>query len=251
MSHQHLSPPIEPAAAGAAALCELLRLVGTAAVLLDAAGAVVGVSAAAHACIGAGLTLRNRRLAAEDPAGARALNELIHKVLRPGGAPANAPVVVAWRKERPLIVRAVTLDVHTRRSFQPAHAMVVVLDTACTTLPDERQLAAIFGLSCGEARIALRLAAGDSLETAAHVCGISYETARKRIKAAFDKTATHRQAELVALLIRIGSISPHADQGAMPQPAAPPGLAALLASARWKVPAARPAARPSAQLARA
>src|SRR6185437_15449632 len=64
----------------------------------------------------------------------------------------------------------------------------------------------LFAFSHGEARLARRLAAGDMLATAAHVCGISYETARKRLKGAFDKTDTRRQSELVALLIRLGSI---------------------------------------------
>lgn len=82
-------------------------------------------------------------------------------------------------------------------------AIVTVLDAGRVNLPTESQLNSAFGLSRGEARLAIRLAASQTLDSAAGVCGISYETARKRLKAVFDKTDTRRQSELVALIIRI------------------------------------------------
>jgi DNA-binding CsgD family transcriptional regulator len=123
--------------------------------------------------------------------------------------------------------------------------MVIVVDAARVMLPTERQLSSIFGLSRGEAQLATRLAAGDNLATAAQNCGISYETARKRVKGAFAKTDTRRQAELVALLFRIGSISAGVDHVMRRQSTSALPIEAVLVEAH-KAATARPTAWPSA-----
>jgi DNA-binding CsgD family transcriptional regulator len=58
-----------------------------------------------------------------------------------------------------------------------------------------------FGLKPAEARLVLRLVAGDSLGLSAAALGIGYETARTTLKSVFRKTRTRRQAELVILII--------------------------------------------------
>jgi len=199
--------PIATAADAANALCGLLDQWGTGALLLDADGEILGMGAAAAACMGEGLLIRDRRLAAADLRTNRALAGLIDDTLgRRGGTSTDDGVIVERRDARPLIVRALPLDGQARSAFHPARAMVIILDAARVMLPTERQLGSMFALSRGEARVARRLAAGDTLAAAAQLCGISYETARKRLKGAFAKTDTRRQAELVALIIRIGSI---------------------------------------------
>jgi DNA-binding CsgD family transcriptional regulator len=61
---------------------------------------------------------------------------------------------------------------------------------------------AAFGFTPREAALAVELANGSDLAAAAHRLGISVGTARNYLKAIFTKTGTHRQAELVALLLR-------------------------------------------------
>jgi DNA-binding CsgD family transcriptional regulator len=97
--------------------------------------------------------------------------------------------------------------------FHPASAIIMLADASRVSLPTEAQLKRAFGLSDGEARLANHLAAGQTLEAAASLCGISYETARKRVKVVFEKTDTRRQSELVALITRIGTMA-----GALPAP---------------------------------
>lgn len=67
-------------------------------------------------------------------------------------------------------------------------------------LLSEDDLKSTYGLTVGESRLALRLLAGASLREAAQGLGITYETARTKLKFIFRKTGTHRQAELVLLL---------------------------------------------------
>jgi DNA-binding CsgD family transcriptional regulator len=62
-------------------------------------------------------------------------------------------------------------------------------------------LRSAFGLTIAEARLASRLASGDSLDDAANMLCVTKNTARVQLKAVFAKTSTHRQAELVALLM--------------------------------------------------
>jgi DNA-binding CsgD family transcriptional regulator len=227
---------IAPASRGANAICDLLGQLGTAVILIDAAGGIVGISAAASASLDQALLIHNRRLAAADPRSDRALAGLIDKALGRDGGSTDGCVVVERHDSRPLMLRVLALDRPARSLFRPACAMVIVLDVARVMVPTEEQLAGIFALSRGEARLARRLAAGDTLATAAQSCGISYETARKRLKAAFEKTDTRRQAELVALLIRIGSIGGDAAHAVQRRSATPPAVEAVLALGLAPVP---------------
>lgn len=59
----------------------------------------------------------------------------------------------------------------------------------------------MFGLTVGEACLAERLVAGDSLATAASHLGIRESTARDRLKLVFAKTETHSQPDLVRSIL--------------------------------------------------
>ena len=65
-----------------------------------------------------------------------------------------------------------------------------------------------FGLTPAQSRLVLRLVAGDSLRFSAAALGIGYETARTTLKSVFRKTGTHRQTELVTMIIHAGLPSP-------------------------------------------
>lgn len=63
------------------------------------------------------------------------------------------------------------------------------------------QLVELFGLSRTEAKLALALSRGRTLNEAAGEIGITIETARSYSKRIFSKTGTRRQAELVRLIL--------------------------------------------------
>jgi DNA-binding CsgD family transcriptional regulator len=69
-------------------------------------------------------------------------------------------------------------------------------------MPQAVFLKSRFDLTPAEARIVLRLVAGDSLQSAAKALGVTYGTVRTHLKAVFQKTGTCRQAELVIVVIR-------------------------------------------------
>lgn len=62
----------------------------------------------------------------------------------------------------------------------------------------------LFGFTPAEARLARRVISGCELSEIAAESRLSLETARSHLKSVFAKTETHRQAELVSLLLRLG-----------------------------------------------
>lgn len=70
-------------------------------------------------------------------------------------------------------------------------------------LPTIAQLEQRFGMTRAEGRVVRRLTAGRSLGDIARELNIGAETVRTHAKRAMQKTDTHRQAELVALVLRM------------------------------------------------
>lgn len=68
---------------------------------------------------------------------------------------------------------------------------------------DGAMLARTFGLTPAEAKLCLALAEGLTVAQVADQLGLARETIRHRLKTVFQKTDTHRQAELITLLLRI------------------------------------------------
>jgi len=75
-------------------------------------------------------------------------------------------------------------------------------------IPQADFLEDIFGLTHAQARLVVLLFAGASLRSCAEELGIKYESARGYLKAVFEKTGTHRQAELVLTVFQAMSDPP-------------------------------------------
>lgn len=74
-------------------------------------------------------------------------------------------------------------------------------------------LMAEFGLTRRESYLAMQLCAGHSLENMAVHDGVSVGTLRKQLKSIYQKTETHRQAQLVSLLLNSFAASRTAGPG--------------------------------------
>lgn len=72
---------------------------------------------------------------------------------------------------------------------------------ASRSMPSAQSLQSRFGLTRAEARVVRRLAEGHSIKRIAEEFEVSVETARTHAKRAMQKTDTHRQAELVSLVL--------------------------------------------------
>jgi len=83
------------------------------------------------------------------------------------------------------------------------HALLVV-EPVHTPAPD--RLAQRHGLTAKEARLACLLADGTPLREAGQALGLSYSSARTYLDRVYAKTGTHRQAELVRLVLDGGAL---------------------------------------------
>lgn len=61
-----------------------------------------------------------------------------------------------------------------------------------------------YGLTPAEARLAIEIVRGNGRAAAARSCGVSMTTARTHLSRIFRKTGTHRQAELVRVMLSDG-----------------------------------------------
>ncbi len=78
---------------------------------------------------------------------------------------------------------------------------VVIADPELRPLASDQHLGALYGLTAAEARLAVRIVAGETLRAAATQLGITYATARTTLACIFRKTGTRRQSELVAMIL--------------------------------------------------
>jgi DNA-binding CsgD family transcriptional regulator len=105
-------------------------------------------------------------------------------------------------QKRRLSVLVAPLPVHRRALVADDARMVMfVTDPDRTAAIDPDMVRCLLHLTYAEARLTCSLAAGMTLNEAALHLGVQRETVRSRLKGIFQKTDTHRQAELVRLVL--------------------------------------------------
>lgn len=176
------------------------------AIMLDRGGNVLRANASAERLLGRGLQITRRRLASFDRTATDALDRSLKALLCSTDTAATAPPVPLPRLVgRPLLAYPLRLPKVSYNALAPCQAIVILIDPDARPPPPEAVLQSCFGLTMSEARIARKVCSGHGVETAADELGVSYETARNRLKSVFAKTETHRQSELVALLTRLSN----------------------------------------------
>lgn len=194
--------------AAVAGMIAVLNLIRQPALALDPNGCVLGANAAAEAIFDDDLRVRGRRLLVRDRRAAADLAALVHQLPT---APDTvtimaAPIIVRRDGRRPLVIHGSSLGAAARGSLCGACVLLVVNDLRPRPGPDPSLIARAFGLTRAEARLASLVASGMVPDQAARRIGVSRETARSQLKAVYAKTDTHRQSELVALLLRLASL---------------------------------------------
>ena len=104
---------------------------------------------------------------------------------------------------RPLAVLVAPFRV-TRTAMQCRQPAVAVLvsDPEVKPQPASELLAQLYGLTTREAELVTLLLDGLDLRDAAERLALSMNTVRTHLREVFHKTGTHRQSELVALVLR-------------------------------------------------
>lgn len=180
--------------------------------LLNRGGGVVYANAAAGRLLSAGdgLSVSNGRLEATSP-GAR--KSLVHLLQGASDAPFRTrskrrmTQVPRTSGGRAYVVRATpieaTADIADTNDLPELPRLLVTVSDpeARDPVPTVGELQVVYGLTPAEANLAAGLSKGAALVRIAERQGIAVATARKYLRSVFEKTGTHRQAELVQRLV--------------------------------------------------
>jgi len=173
------------------------------AIALDQHGFVAYVNAAADAVFDQNIMIKDKRLFIRDPGSRTLLKSAIDQLKDlPRLAPFE-PVIVPRTDKLPVIVRIWPFDGPAHPPGQDVRALLTLNAVGPKPGPPAAILAKSFRLTPSEAKLACIIARGVSPQIAARELKISRETARNQLKSVFAKTDTHRQSELVALLLQV------------------------------------------------
>ena len=175
------------------------------AIALDRHGFVADVNVAAETIFDNDVKIKDRRLCVGDPTARALLKEVIDQLrTSPRLNPlATDPIIVQRRDKMPVIVRIWPFDWAARLPMQEVRALLTLNALGPKPGPPAAILAKTFRLTPAEAKLACVIARGASPEITAGELKISRQTARNQLKSVFAKTDTHRQSELVALILQV------------------------------------------------
>jgi DNA-binding CsgD family transcriptional regulator len=187
------------------ALSDAIDRVGFGVILLGANGRVVTANRVAREIARHldGLLLSTGGIAASNPAEAERLHRLVAAATRRPFASGGVMALSRPSGGKPLSVLACPLSGHKLDSEGSSAAAVLFItdpERRIEALPD--RLARLYGLTHREAGLAMLLMQGQDLREAGEQLGVSLSTVQTHLKRLFEKTGTHRQAEVVSLLLR-------------------------------------------------
>ena len=183
----------------------LLNSMRLPAIALDRRGFVVDVNTAATVVFDDDVKVKGKRLFIRD----LEARTLLKASLDSSASPVETqsliaePIIVQRRHKLPVILRIWPFEGAAHAPEQQVHALVTLNVLGPKPGPPAAILAKTFCLTASEAKLACVIARGAPLQIAARELEIPWETARKRLKSVFAKTYTHRQSELVALLLQV------------------------------------------------
>lgn len=174
--------------------------------LLDDTGRIIHANRLAERLLREeqGLCVAHGRLSALPNEFARRMDTLVGQAAGRGGKSRTGGTMALHTPSRVRPLSVIIAPLRSNRLTTPAGACVIVCvtDLDAGVSPPAQQLAALFGLTPAEARVALALFEGATPREAAVALGISPHTVHVHLAHIFQKTATNRQTELIQLMMR-------------------------------------------------
>jgi DNA-binding CsgD family transcriptional regulator/PAS domain-containing protein len=174
--------------------------------LLDATGAIQHANREAERLLAAadGLCSVGGQLSAALRGAASTLEQLIRRAaspdltLRSGGSMS----ITTPLRDAPISVTVAPLRPERFGATPAGWVLVCATDLAREVKAPDELLRQLFGLTAAEARVALALFEGASPRDAAAMLGVSFNTVRNQMTRIFEKTLTHKQSDLMRLIMR-------------------------------------------------
>jgi DNA-binding CsgD family transcriptional regulator len=190
-------------------LGEALDTVGHGIIIVGSGGLLINLNSAAQCIARAedGVRIRSGRIIADRADTGLQLQRAIHLALGAEGSKVRSGRSFLCARpsgKRPYVVHVLPLHRGgTDETLTGARALVLIIDPEHQPEPPAALLRRLHGLTKTEAQIALRVSRGADLKQIAEEQSISLATVRTHLQHVFDKTDTHRQAELVRHLVRL------------------------------------------------
>jgi len=147
-----------------------------------------------------GLSIRGGELIGTARSDATRLSVALKRAVGAGAQGSSLRLERPSRK-RPLALLIAPMELEANSIRVPA-ALVLINDPDRHAEPPKERLMEAYGLTAAEARVAQLLLRGEGLAGVATHSSISLETARTHLRRVLVKTGTHRQSDLIALLLR-------------------------------------------------
>jgi DNA-binding CsgD family transcriptional regulator/PAS domain-containing protein len=178
-------------------------------IIVGSDGGVINLNTAAERILRAddGLKMWSGRLAVTSTTAEHQLQRALHAALTDHGSTIRGGRSFACERSsgiRPYVVHVLPLH-HTATDeiSSDAKALVLIVDPDQEPEPAAALVRRLYGLTVTEADVAVRIACGVGLQEISDELSVSIATVRKHLQHVFDKTDTHRQAELVRLLLTL------------------------------------------------
>lgn len=152
-----------------------------------------------------GLSTHANRLHAACPSADLAMTQAIGNALGKGGrtVPHGSSVLCPRTSGRRPYVLHITPIGDPREETSQRRVLVLMIDPESYRKPDPVVLRGLFGLTDAEITVASHLLTSDGLQSLADQLFLSITTVKTHLQRVYTKTRTHRQAELVELLVRL------------------------------------------------
>ncbi len=168
-------------ASASTGLLEAFEISGTAAILINRLGKAFKLNQTAERVLASDFQISNGKLVSKNLSASAELNQALHQL-------------------RPLLAYPMRPSSLAANALSDCQAIVIFVDLNTVARPSEEVLKSAFRLTEAEARLAARIASGETLEQVTDSLAIAKETGRSRLKSIFVKLGVNRQAELVAVL---------------------------------------------------
>jgi DNA-binding CsgD family transcriptional regulator len=207
---------LTPASVGPESALEALDRLSGGALIVDARARVAHANRAAEAILARAVGLGTERdscaprLRAATPEQTRTLRRLIWHAAasRHDESPDGGGVLRLTSEAGGFLLASVSplrAGLAWNAARRPA-ALVLLSAPDQDTAPSPEHLRALFGLTPAEAAVAGRIMRGDGIKAAARALRVAPNTVRTHLSRVFEKTETHRQAELVRLLQQVARL---------------------------------------------
>jgi len=179
---------------------ETLELIGLPALVFNERGKVLAANRLVEALTDHIRWQAYDRMSLIDPIADALFHQTIKALDLENATPVRSLVLRDTHAAAAMVAHVIPIRRSARDIFVRCAGMVVITPVAPLQAPPIELVQSLFDLSPAEARVARRLAGGQTVDEIASIDGVSSNTVRTQVRGVLEKTGCRRQTDVVALL---------------------------------------------------